>query len=46
MRCVMTTFDPDTQRQKVGVLKEIGRKFAGKLALIRLHRTNAAVEAG
>lgn len=33
MRCVMTTFDPDTQRQKVGVLKEIGRKFAGKLAL-------------
>lgn len=33
MRCVMTTFDPDTQQQKVGVLKEIVRKFAGKLAL-------------
>lgn len=33
MRCVMTSFDPDTQEQKVGVLKEIVRKFAGKLAL-------------
>ncbi len=33
MRCVMTSFDPDTREQKVGVLKEIVRKFAGKLAL-------------
>lgn len=32
-RCVMTTFDPDTQRQNVNVLKEIARKFDGKLAL-------------
>jgi uncharacterized protein len=32
-RCVMTTFDPDTQKQNVNVLKEIARKFEGKLAL-------------
>jgi hypothetical protein len=32
-RCVMTTFDPDTLVQDVGVLKEIVRKFNGKLAL-------------
>jgi uncharacterized protein len=32
-RCVMTTFDPDTLEQDVGVLKEIVRKFDGKLAL-------------
>ena len=33
MRCVMTTFDPDTQRQDRGILKEIVRRFDGKLAL-------------
>src|SRR5579872_4728445 len=33
MRCVMTTFDPDTLEQDTGVLKEIVRKFGGKLAL-------------
>ncbi len=33
MRCVMTTFDPDTQQQDRGVLKEIVRKLDGKLAL-------------
>jgi uncharacterized protein len=32
-RCMMTTFDPDTQKQKVGVLKEIVQKFSGQLAL-------------
>ena len=32
-RCVMTTFDPDTLKQKPTVLKEIAQKFAGKLAL-------------
>ncbi len=32
-RCVMTTFDPDTLRQNIDVLKEIVRKFDGKLAL-------------
>ena len=32
-RCVMTTFDPDTQAQDVEVLKKIRRDFGGKLAL-------------
>lgn len=32
-RCVMTTFDPDTLEQDVGVLMEIQRRFAGRLAL-------------
>jgi MOSC domain-containing protein len=33
MRCVMTTFDPDTLEQNRGVLREIARRFGGKLAL-------------
>ncbi len=32
-RCVMTTFDPDTLDQDIGVLKGIVRRFGGKLAL-------------
>ena len=32
-RCIMTTFDPDTQVQDLGVLKRIRREFGGKLAL-------------
>ncbi|HYF01178.1 MAG TPA: MOSC N-terminal beta barrel domain-containing protein [Planctomycetota bacterium] len=32
-RCVMTTFDPDTQAQDVGVLLDIRRRFGGTLAL-------------
>jgi len=32
-RCVMTTFDPDTQEQDIEVLKKIVREFEGKLAL-------------
>jgi uncharacterized protein YcbX len=32
-RCVMTTFDPDTLKQDVRVLKEIAQKFDGTLAL-------------
>ena len=32
-RCVMTTFDPDTLEQNHRVLKEIVKKFDGKLAL-------------
>jgi hypothetical protein len=32
-RCVMTTFDPDTQAQDVEVLRKIRRDFGGKLAL-------------
>src|SRR4051794_36294678 len=37
-RCVMTTFDPDTQEQEVGVLRGILDRFGGELAL------NAIVE--
>jgi uncharacterized protein YcbX len=36
-RCVMTTWDPDTQAQDVGVLRDIARRFHGRLCL------NAAV---
>jgi uncharacterized protein YcbX len=32
-RCVMTTYDPDTQVQDPGVLKDIVERFDGKLAL-------------
>lgn len=32
-RCVMTTFDPDTQEHNPSVLKDIVAKFGGKLAL-------------
>jgi uncharacterized protein YcbX len=32
-RCIMTTFDPDTQAQDVEVLKGIHRRFGGSLAL-------------
>jgi len=32
-RCVMTTFDPDTQAQDVEVLLKIRREFGGRLAL-------------
>ncbi len=37
-RCVMTTYDPDTQQQDLTVLKDIVRRFDGELAL------NAAVD--
>jgi uncharacterized protein YcbX len=33
MRCVMTTFDPDTLKQDIGVLRKILREANGKLAL-------------
>lgn len=32
-RCVMTTFDPDTLEQDVNVLRDIRRRFDGRLAL-------------
>jgi uncharacterized protein YcbX len=32
-RCIMTTFDPDTQEQDVDVLLKIRREFAGTMAL-------------
>ncbi len=39
-RCVMTTFDPDTLQQDHAVLRDIGKRFGGRLAL------NCAVETG
>lgn len=39
-RCVMTTYDPDTLQQEPAVLKDIGKRFGGKLAL------NCGVEQG
>lgn len=39
-RCVMTTYDPDTMEQDSSVLKDIVKRFGGKLAL------NCAVEQG
>lgn len=33
MRCVMTTYDPDTLEQDLGVLRKIVRRAGGKLAL-------------
>ncbi|HEY2360739.1 MAG TPA: MOSC N-terminal beta barrel domain-containing protein [Candidatus Angelobacter sp.] len=33
MRCVMTTYDPDTLKQDRDVLRDIVRRFDGKLAL-------------
>ncbi|MBK5256755.1 MAG: hypothetical protein JJE39_12040 [Vicinamibacteria bacterium] len=32
-RCPMTTVDPDTLAVDPGVLKDIGRRFGGRLAL-------------
>lgn len=32
-RCVMTTYDPDTQEQDLSVLRRIASKFDGKMAL-------------
>jgi len=32
-RCVMTTFDPDTQKQDIGVLRDIAQRFDGRLGL-------------
>ena len=32
-RCIMTTFDPDTLEQDVDVLRDIRRRFDGRLAL-------------
>ncbi len=33
MRCVMTTYDPDTLRQDLRVLRKIVKEASGKLAL-------------
>jgi hypothetical protein len=45
-RCVMTTFDPDSQAQDPEVLRDIGRRFAGKLCLNASVDTPARVAVG
>ena len=45
-RCIMTTFDPDTQAQDVEVLKKIRRDFGGTLALNARVRTAGRVAVG
>jgi len=32
-RCIMTTFDPDTQKQDLNVLRRVQKEFAGRLGL-------------
>jgi uncharacterized protein YcbX len=32
-RCVMTTYDPDTQEQDLSVLRRIASEFGGRMAL-------------
>jgi uncharacterized protein YcbX len=32
-RCIMTTFDPDTQQQDLRVLHRVQQEFAGRLGL-------------
>jgi uncharacterized protein YcbX len=32
-RCVMTTYDPDTQEQDLSVLRRIASEFGGQMAL-------------
>jgi uncharacterized protein YcbX len=45
-RCVMTTWDPDTQAQDVGVLRDIARRFDGRLCLNAAVIETARIEAG
>ena len=32
-RCIMTTFDPDSAKQDLGVLQRVRREFNGRLGL-------------
>ena len=45
-RCVMTTWDPDTQAQDVGVLRDIARRFDGRLCLNAAVIEPARIETG
>ncbi|HZX93382.1 MAG TPA: hypothetical protein VFE90_02625, partial [Myxococcales bacterium] len=45
-RCVMTTFDPDTLDQDVGVLRDIHVRFGGVLALNCLVLRAASIRTG
>ena len=45
-RCVMTTFDPDTQKQDIGVLRDIAQRFDGRLGLNALVLEPARIAEG
>jgi uncharacterized protein YcbX len=45
-RCVMTTWDPDTQAQDVGVLRDVARRFEGRLCLNAAVLEPARIETG
>jgi len=45
-RCVMTTFDPDTQKQDIGVLRDIAGRFDGRLGLNALVLEPARIAEG
>jgi hypothetical protein len=45
-RCVMTTYDPDTQAQDPAVLRRIVREFGGTMALDCAVETGGAVRVG
>ena len=45
-RCVMTTYDPDTQVQDAGVLRRIVREFGGTMALDCAVVTGGSVRVG
>ena len=45
-RCVMTTWDPDTQARDVGVLRDIARRFDGRLCLNAAVLEPARIETG
>jgi uncharacterized protein YcbX len=45
-RCVMTTYDPDTQQQNAGVLRTIVRTFGGRMALNCSVRVPGTIRAG
>jgi len=45
-RCVMTTYDPETAEQDPGVLREIVRRFRGKLCLNAAVNRAGRVEVG
>jgi uncharacterized protein YcbX len=45
-RCIVTTFEPDTLEQDVGVLLELRRRFAGELALNAWTARAATVRVG
>ncbi|MEO7355166.1 MAG: MOSC domain-containing protein, partial [Gemmatimonadales bacterium] len=45
-RCPMTTVDPDTLERDPGVLKDIGKRFGGRLALNAVALTEGTIRVG